>query len=78
MSDSTTETRRAMIPEMPAALAAAVEAGEPTWDTIEMQQDFEVLGFMAPFVVVRRRSDGVKGSLQFAHSPRFYFGFQED
>ena len=31
---------------------------------------------MAPLVVVRRKSDGVKGSLMFQHSPRFYFGFE--
>jgi hypothetical protein len=42
----------------------------------ELQQDFEVLGFMAPFVVVRRKSDGVRGSLTFQHTPRLYFDFQ--
>lgn len=51
---------------------------DQTWDTAQLQQDFEVLGFMAPFVVVRRKTDGVKGSLQFTHSPRTYFGWQED
>jgi hypothetical protein len=38
----------------------------------------EVLGFMAPFVVVRRKSDNVKGSMEFCHSPRFYYNFVED
>ena len=37
----------------------------------------QVLGFLAPFVVVRRKSDGRKGSLTFSHSPRFYFSFRE-
>jgi hypothetical protein len=46
------------------------------WTTHELSQDFEVIGFMAPFVVVRRKSDGKKGSLEFQHSPRFYFGFK--
>jgi hypothetical protein len=45
------------------------------WDTQELGQEFEVTGFMAPFVVVRRKSDGVVGSLMFRHSPRFYFSF---
>jgi hypothetical protein len=27
--------------------------------------------------VVRRKSDGVKGSLEFQLSPRLYFGFEE-
>ncbi len=48
------------------------------WDTNELRADFEVLGFAAPLVVVRRLSDGVKGSLYFQHNPRFYFGFQAD
>jgi hypothetical protein len=40
-----------------------------------MGQDFEAIGFMAPFVVVRRLADGKKGSLEFQHDPRFYFNF---
>jgi hypothetical protein len=35
-----------------------------------------VIGFAAPFVVVRRKSDGVKGTLEFTHSPRVYFDFK--
>ncbi len=48
------------------------------WDTDELRADFEVLGFAAPLVVVRRVRDRVKGSLYFQHNPRFYFGFQAD
>lgn len=43
-----------------------------TWTTEELRRDFEVTAFAAPFVLVRRRSDGVAGSLQFDHSPRLY------
>jgi hypothetical protein len=46
------------------------------WDTEELTRDFEVLGFLAPFVAVRRKRDGRLGSLAFQHQPRFYFGFQ--
>lgn len=49
----------------------------PIWDTTEMQQEFSVEGFAAPMVVVKRRSDGVRGTLYFTHSPRRYFDFQE-
>jgi hypothetical protein len=45
------------------------------WDTAQLSEAFEVLGFMAPYVVVRRRSDGRKGSLEFQHGSRFYFNF---
>lgn len=50
----------------------------PTWDTTTLRADFEVLGFGAPFVSVRRRADGVTGSLEFTHAPRVYFDFRED
>jgi hypothetical protein len=48
------------------------------WSTDEVREEFTVEGFMAPFCVVRRKADGVRGSLMFQHSPRFYFGFKED
>jgi hypothetical protein len=48
------------------------------WDAVQVADDFDVLGFMAPYVVVRRRSDGRKGSLEFQHLPRFYFNFVLD
>ena len=75
-TDPTEDLRRALIIFMPAELAARVEAGEQVWTTAEMQADFEALGFMAPFIIVRRRSDGAKGTLMFDHSPRFYFGWE--
>jgi hypothetical protein len=47
------------------------------WDTEEVSRNFEIIGFMAPFVVAIRQADKVKGSLQFQHSPRFYFNWRE-
>jgi len=46
------------------------------WDTEQLTSEFHVHGFMAPFVIVQRRSDDAKGSLEFQHYPRFYFNFQ--
>lgn len=54
------------------------ELPQPHWTTAQLQEEFTVLGFMAPYIVVQRNSDGKKGSLQFKHSPRIYFGWQED
>ncbi len=48
------------------------------WDTGQLSEDFDVLDFIAPYVVVRRRSDARKGSLEFQHRPRFYFNFVVD
>ena len=45
------------------------------WDTSELQRDFDVTGFLAPYVDVRRKSDNMPGSLEFQHSPRLYFNF---
>lgn len=57
---------------------ADLEADEgQKWNTEELQRDFKVIGFAAPFVVVERRSDGKAGSLEFTHDPRVYFGFEE-
>ena len=47
------------------------------WNTNELGEDFTVNGFLAPYVSVKRKSDGKKGSLEFQHYPRFYFNFQE-
>lgn len=48
------------------------------YTTDEMREVFEPVGFMAPFMVCKRRSDGAVGSLEFAGRPRFYFNFVLD
>jgi hypothetical protein len=80
-TDAAAEMRRALqaainAPKSPRDELAA-EHGQ-TWDTPEMQAEFQVLGFAAPYVVVERRADGKKGSLLFQHSPRIYFSFSVD
>lgn len=47
------------------------------WSTDELTKDFEVTGFMAPFVTVRSKESGKDGVLEFQHSPRFYFNHTE-
>jgi hypothetical protein len=81
MIDRTEALRRERLAEINAVPggreALEAEYGQ-VWDTDQLRQDFEVIGFMAPLVVVRRRGDGVKGSLKFQHSPRLYWGFVVD
>ncbi len=76
MTDPTESFRRKMI-----------ETGQPyldlkqateKWDTDQVRELFEVHGFLAPFVFVTRKKDGVKGTLTFTHSPRWYFNFVAD
>ena len=76
--DPTEDVRRQMTEKINAAEASreALELRYPqVWDTKELQQDFTVHGFMAPFVSVTRKSDNTKGALMFQHMPRFYFDF---
>jgi len=78
VSDPTEAIRREMVAQINAAPGSreALEAEHgQVWDTPQMVADFEAIGFMAPFVTVRRRSDGAKGTLMFQHYPRFYFRF---
>jgi hypothetical protein len=75
MTDTTAGTRRDMIETGQPQADLAAEQGQ-TWTTAELQREFEVTGFAAPFVVVKRRSDGAVGSLEFTHSPRVYFGWR--
>ncbi len=49
-----------------------------TWDTAQLREEFEVIGFLVPYVVVRRKADGVRGTLTFTHAPRVYSDFQPE
>ena len=79
MTDPTEPIRRAQLAEINAAPGSreVLEAkyGQ-VWNTEELARDFEVLGFLAPYVVVRRKADGQLGSLAFQHVPRAYFDFR--
>jgi hypothetical protein len=79
--DETETIRRQMVAEINADPGSRpdLEAKHgQVWDTSQLQDDFQVLGFAAPFVIVRRRSDGIKGSLLFQNSPRFYYSFSPE
>ena len=79
MTDPTEPIRRERLAEINAApgnrAALEVRYGK-VWDTGELSAEFEIVGFMAPLVVVRRKADGTKGSLEFQHNPRIYFNFK--
>ena len=79
MTDPTEAMRRARLTELNSQLGSRevleAKCGK-VWDTQELAQDFEVIGFLAPLCVVRRKADGAKGSLEFQHDPRLYFNWQ--
>lgn len=74
--DGSVNVRREMIATGQADKDYAAYLG-PVWDTGELRRDFEVIGFLAPFVVVRRKAGGELGSLEFTDSPRVYFDWRE-
>jgi len=81
MEDRTELIRRAIcagINSNPDLKESIESREEKTWDTNQLGEDFEVLSFAAPFVIVRRKSDGQKGAMMFQHRPRFYWGFIKD
>lgn len=78
MTDVTEAARRQRLKEInlvPGSREALEATYGKVWSTSELTDEFEIVGFLAPFVVAIRRSDGQKGSLEFRANPRFYFNF---
>ena len=69
--------RRAMIASGQPAAGLAAHTG-PRWTAIELQRDYRVIGFAAPYMVAVRRADEVTGTLEFAteDGERAYFSFE--
>ncbi len=81
MNDQTESIRRQRMNEInqdPGSREALETQYGQVWNTEELSHDFNVIGFMSPFVVVRRKSDEQKGSMEFQHNPRLYFNFVPD
>jgi hypothetical protein len=76
MTDETESVRRELLESGQPYRDLA--SAEQRWDTDQLREEFEVHGFLAPFLVVTRKSDGAKGSLEFTHNPRWYFNFVKD
>jgi len=79
MTDPTETIRRQRLAEIngnPGSRELLESEHGQVWDTRELARDFIVTGFSAPLVVVKRKADGVKGSLEFQHNPRLYFNFE--
>ena len=47
------------------------------WNTDEVTKEFNIEGFLAPLCYGTHRETGVKITLAFTHSPRFYYGLRE-
>ena len=81
MPDPTESIRRQQVAAINAEPGSReyLEATEgEVFDTSELQEALTILSFLAPYVVVQRKSDDVRGSLLFQHSPRLYYGFKPE
>lgn len=87
MIDHTEKIRRKMVEEINEEVKSndsneerkrLEEKYSQVWNTKELQEDFEITAFMAPFVGVTRKSDRKEGIMMFQHLPRFYFSFQSE
>lgn len=76
MTDETEACRRTMIAT--GQPYRDLEQTQERWDTDQLRAEFEVLGFLAPYAMVKRKKDGANGSMMFTHSPRWYFNFVQD
>ena len=79
MNDETESYRRARLAEINDDAGSRADLEDrywQVWNSDELRaSSMEVIGFMAPFVVVRDLETGKRGSLEFQHSPRFYFNY---
>ena len=79
MSDPTEAIRKELVVQINAEPgsreALEAEHGE-VWDTNQLREDFEVLGFGARAGGRAAEVRWQAGSLFFQHNPRFYFDFQ--
>ena len=79
--DPTEDARRALVVQINSRAAERAEVEDRygrVWNTTEFAIEFEVIGFAAPFAVVKRKAGNQLGSVLFQHWPRYYFAFQED
>lgn len=72
------EARRSQLKHLPPDRRFIEMLYGRVWDTEELEKEFTVLGFLAPYVVVVRKSDNVLGSLEYIDRPRLYFNWKED
>jgi len=81
MTDEAEPLRRLRLAEInaqPGSREALEAQYGQVWDTSNLPRTSRCWGFLAPYVAVRRKADGVKGSLEFQHNPRWYFNFVPD
>ncbi len=80
MNDPTENVRREMVSKINGFVGSKEELEKKhgkVYDTHDLDELYEITGFMAPFVVVKRRFDNIKGTMIFQDNPRYYFSFRE-
>jgi hypothetical protein len=76
MNDVTEPIRRKRLAEINAVPLSRTKLEakyERIWNTQQLTEEFVVTAFIAPLVVVRRKTDNAIGSLEFQNKPRFFY-----
>ena len=79
--DNTEQLRRERMQELNSNAAEREILEErygQVWDTQQLQEEFVVQGFAAPFVAVKKKDNGEEGTLEFQHMPRYYFSYKSN
>ena len=79
--DPTENIRREMVNEInnnPIERKALESKHGQVWDTNQLQEDFEVHSFLAPFVMATNKKTDETGLLSFQNRPRFYYDWIVD
>ena len=48
------------------------------WTAEAFAREFELLGLLISPAIIRRKSDGLKGTIRFEGNPRVFFDFQPE
>jgi hypothetical protein len=79
MSPDARESNRCRLEEAinadPKTRAELEASAGPVWNHEEVEHEFDLCGFIPPFVFVIRKSDGMVGTLVFQRQPKLYWGF---
>lgn len=81
-SDPTENTRRSLTASINIEIESQDETKERerlkkkwgnVYNTEEVQEKFQILSYLAPYIICIEKSTKKKGVLMFQHFPRFYF-----
>jgi hypothetical protein len=62
--------------DVPKKSSDAATANEQQWTAEELADEFDLLGLFVSPTIVRRKADGMRGTIRFKGNPRLFFDFR--